>query len=780
MTEEKNNYLDLLNPQQREAVTYITGPSLVIAGAGSGKTRVLTYKIVHLLHNGYEPGRIMALTFTNKAAREMKERISAIVTNKISSRIWMGTFHSIFLRILRNHADLLGYSHNFTIYDAADSKSLIKSIIKDLGYDEKMYKPSTISTIISNAKNALLSADQYCSDREYSQADARAKRPNTGLIYRIYSDRCRLSDAMDFDDILYYMNILLRDNPDILRHYQEYFKYVLVDEYQDTNFAQHMIISQLCAESKALCVVGDDAQSIYSFRGANIANILHLNNYYDNLKIFKLERNYRSTQNIINAASSLIEKNSQQIQKNVYSENNVGDRIEVIKSYSDMEESFLVANKITQLRHSEHDSYEDYAILYRTNAQSRILEESLRKRNIPYRIYGGLSFYQRKEIKDAICYFRLSINPNDDEALRRVINYPARGIGETTIKKIQSAAISNHISMWQVIQNADKETLNINSGTQKKLQAFANMIARFVSDNQSGLNAYELGESIYLATGILSSIAHDNTPESISKCENLQELLNGLKEFVEDAQTEGGEQSTSMENYLSYVSLATDQDENDDSDEKVTLMTVHAAKGLEFNNVIIVGVEEELFPSVMSSGSLAEIEEERRLLYVAITRAKRNCIITYAGSRFRNGMTQTTRPSRFISDINPKYLDLRLSSDIKTTSGYRENYFNPISQYQSNRYTHVSSTKSISQTNRGVPHHQSVTNSQSISPGIKSNDTHKASELKVGLRICHQRFGNGVITDIDYVSSDTTIIVEFDNVGTKKLLLRFAKFSIIN
>ena len=557
-----NSYLDSLNPQQRDAVCYIDGPSLVIAGAGSGKTRVLTYKIVHLLAHGYEPYRIMALTFTNKAAREMKERITSVVGQKLSSRLWMGTFHSIFLRILRAHADLLGFNKTFTIYDTSDSKSLIKSIIKELGLDDKIYKPTTIASIISNAKNAMILPEQYIADKDYMESDRRAKRPSTGQIYAIYCNRCRQSDAMDFDDILLFMNILLRDNPDICRHYREFFRFILVDEYQDTNFAQHLIIRQLTEGNNAFCVVGDDAQSIYSFRGANITNILNLKHYYPDLEIFKLERNYRSTQNIINAASSLISKNQKQIPKSVYSENSVGKPIDILESYSDMEESFLVANNISRSKLTQHDSYDEYAILYRTNAQSRVLEESLRKRNIPYRIYGGVSFYQRKEIKDVICYFRMTINPNDDEALRRIINYPARGIGETTLKKIQTAAISHQVSMWQVISNPSVYELAVNGGTLKKLGAFVSMINEFITDSQSSSNAYELAQLIYNRTGILTSLLHDKTPESISKQENLSELLAGIKDFIDD-RLETGEDNLSMEAFLSEISLATDQDQED-------------------------------------------------------------------------------------------------------------------------------------------------------------------------------------------------------------------------
>ncbi|MDE7411145.1 MAG: UvrD-helicase domain-containing protein, partial [Paramuribaculum sp.] len=663
--ENTTDYLDKLNPQQRAAVEYIQGPQLVIAGAGSGKTRVLTYKIVHLLNNGYEPWRILALTFTNKAANEMRERIEMLVGEKTAAKLWMGTFHSIFSKILRINAERIGYKSNFTIYDAADSKSLIKTIIKEMDLDDKIYKPSIIISAISSAKNALISPEKYAASSDIMEADRNSRRPMLYAIYRRYRDRCFASGAMDFDDLLYYTNILLRDNPDILCHYREYFRYVLVDEYQDTNFAQHVIVNQLCQENGNLSVVGDDAQSIYSFRGANISNILNLKNAYPTLEIFKLEQNYRSTQNIINAANSLIEKNTCQIPKKVFSKNKSGDRINVVQSYSDFEEGYLVANKISQLKMLTHDSYDDFAILYRTNAQSRILEEALRKRNIPYRIYGGLSFYQRKEIKDAIAYFRMAVNPNDDEALRRIINFPARGIGETTVNKILRSAIDKQISMWEIIDNIENAEIGLNSGTVKKLQSFRTQIKSYnkmVTDNE---DAESVANKIIESTGLIKMLITESTPENLSKRENLNELLSGVKEFI-NSRTEEGNEHVTLSDYLGEISLATDQDSEEPGEitERVTLMTVHAAKGLEFNNVFIVGVEEDLFPSALSSGQLKEIEEERRLLYVAITRAKNYCTLSYASSRYRNGMTATCSPSRFLRDINPEYLHLSSGATI--------------------------------------------------------------------------------------------------------------------
>lgn len=789
MPDVNYNYLDFLNPQQRAAVEYKNGPSLIIAGAGSGKTRVLTYKIVDLLMNGFEPYRIMALTFTNKAAREMKERILPLVGAKISSRLWMGTFHSIFLRILRSHYEAIGFKPGFTIYDTSDTKSLIKLIVKELLLDDKIYKPATLLNIISNAKNAMMSPDQYLQQKDLIESDKRAKRPMTGRIYKLYMERCHIANAMDFDDILYYMNILLRDNPDIRRHYQEFFRYILVDEYQDTNFAQHLIISQLVGDNNKLCVVGDDAQSIYSFRGANINNIINLEKRYPGLRIFKLERNYRSTQNIVNAASSLIAKNTYQLKKNVYSENETGDPIEIVRTYSDIEEAYLVATKISQSVLKNHDSLEEYAILYRTNAQSRVLEEALRKRNINYRIYGGLSFYQRKEIKDIIAYFRLTINPDDDEALRRIINFPARGIGETTMKKIQACATDNLTSIWQIISNLQDYDININTGTQKKISAFSDLIKLFIADNEHS-NAFELGQLIYNRTGILTNLAHENTPESISKQENLSELLSGLKDFVESKTEQEENPDISMRAFLSEVMLATDQDEKDEDDEpKVTLMTAHAAKGLEFPHIYIVGVEEELFPSSMSMDSIAQIEEERRLLYVAITRAKTTCTITFAGSRFRNGQTMFTRPSRFLSEIDPKYLKTISSVDIDDHS--KERFINPLSNFNTqNTYRKLGNTYGSVDTQKrqnNASHIDYIKTSNSriskITPNRNQSNSkpmHNIHELAIGQKIEHPKLGIGEITGIGNIQGEPSITVDFGIVGVKKLLLKFAKFDLIN
>ncbi len=767
------NYLASLNEAQREAVTYKDGPSLVIAGAGSGKTRVLTYKIVDLLHTGYDPSRILALTFTNKAAREMKDRINAMVGNRIAYRLWMGTFHSIFLRILRRHADEIGFSEGFTIYDANDSKSLIKMIIKELGLDDKLYKASSVASHISNAKNALISPQQYINDSSNYENDRKLKRPLMGRIYQLYCERCRISNAMDFDDILVYTNILLRDHESIKKYYQEYFQYILVDEYQDTNFAQHLIISQLAELKQKLCVVGDDAQSIYSFRGANITNILTMEKRYPNLKIFKLEQNYRSTQNIVNAAGSLIEKNTNQIRKSVFSQNEVGSPVEIVRTYSDMEEAFMVSSLISKKKFATSSSLDDFAVLYRTNAQSRLMEEALRKRNIPYRIYGGLSFYQRKEIKDAVAYFRLTVNPNDDEALRRIINYPARGIGETTMKKLSGAATKFSKSIWEIIQNPLEYQLPLNKGTLGKLDNFRQLIQTFIEDNKSGHNAFEVGQLIYNKTGILASLAHDKTPESVSKQENLSELLSGLKEFV-DLRMESGDDGYDMNSFLSEVSLATDQDENETEDgAKVTLMTVHAAKGLEFKHVFIIGVEEQLFPSILSSESLQQIEEERRLMYVAITRAKESCTISYAQSRFRNGQTIFSQPSRFIREINPKFLSFGHSLDIagKTT----QNLVNSVNVYSSS----FGKSESVNNRNYSPSKKLPKVNSFHTAEDVRKLSVSSDGNLREGVSIRHGRFGIGVVRKLEEVSGSEVITVDFGVVGIKKLLLKYAKFDIL-
>lgn len=769
----QEDYMLDLNPQQQAAVEYIDGPSLVIAGAGSGKTRVLTYKVVHLLSNGFEPYRILALTFTNKAAREMKERIAAAIGQRSASQVWMGTFHSIFLRILRRHADRIGFKPDFTIYDTSDSRSLIKSIVKSLDLDLKLYQPGTIAAIISNAKNSLISPEQYIADIDNYKTDLRAKRPLTGRIFQIYCDRCRNASAMDFDDILFFTNLLLRDNADIRHHYQDFFRYILVDEYQDTNFAQHLIVSQLSGAHQHICVVGDDAQSIYSFRGANIGHILSLNKRYKNLKIFKLERNYRSTRNIVDAANSLIHKNSGQLEKRIYSENAKGEPIKVVSAYTDIDEAYIIAGKISQSKMTCHDSFDQYAVLYRTNAQSRQLEESLRKRGIPYRIYGGLSFYQRKEVKDAICYFRITANPDDDEALRRIINYPARGIGETTVKKIITSATEHNVSLWQVISFPEKYGLNINKGTLRKLADFKALIDEFIADAANGANAYETAQLIFNRTGIVSSLFGSKTPELISKRENLEELLGGVKEFV-DNKKKSEEENATITGYLSEISLATDADNDDDSSEpKVTLMTVHAAKGLEFKHIIIAGLEEELFPSALSMDSNEQLEEERRLFYVAITRAKDTCMITFAGNRFRNGEQKRMRPSRFLSEIDPAYVQFSSSLNFDDTDA-----FNPVSfNFSEPHYSRNFNSTVSSSTRHDSYYPTTKQNLRRLSPAATSSAV--SSDLKKGSVIRHSKYGEGTILGFDEERNDI-IIVDFIDHGVKKLILKFAKFTVVS
>ncbi len=785
------DYLNTLNQQQREAVLYCEGPQLVIAGAGSGKTRVLTHKIVHLLKLGYLPSHIMALTFTNKAAGEMRDRITALVGNEQASRLWMGTFHSIFAKLLRFNADRIGFQRDFTIYDTSDSRSLLKLIIKDLELDDKTYKPAAVHSRISMMKNALITPSYYENDKRLRDEDERLKRPMTFEIYKTYCHRCKIAGAMDFDDILVYANILLRDNHDVLEKYQTRFEYILVDEYQDTNFAQHLIMTQLAKKNNRICVVGDDAQSIYSFRGANISNILDLKKSFPTLQTFKLERNYRSTKNIIGAANSLIDKNKRQIKKNIYSENPVGSKVNIVECYNDYEEAYVVASTITSLKAREGCSYDDFAVLYRTNAQSRVLEEALgsgglknkhaaKRRPIPYRIYGGLSFYQRKEIKDALSYFRVTINPSDDEALRRIINYPARGIGATTMARVQHCAITDGVSLWQVINNPAMHHLEVNNGTLRKLQSFVELINGFAALNESGINAYELGRTIIERSGIMADIIKEKTIENISKQQNLDELLTTMHDFV-DLQLEQGFTDMLMTDFLAQASLATDQDTDNSTGECVTLMTVHAAKGLEYKNVIIVGVEEDLFPSMMSKDSLAAIEEERRLLYVAITRAEKNCVITCAKSRFRNGEYVNCRPSRFINDIDNEFLSINATSSsqtnsasyspLKSNSGYKTSLSNRGASYGS-KATFTASSESRFKPVSSVR----ANDVQNASTGQFT--LHTVEELSKGCTIQHSVFGMGTISMIDNSGGDAKIVVDFDMVGQRTLLLKFAKFKI--
>lgn len=774
-------YLNKLNESQREAVEYNEGPSLVIAGAGSGKTRVLTYKIAYLVHLGLAPQSILALTFTNKAAREMKERIAAITGDQTARRLWMGTFHSIFSRILRYEAEHIGYPSNFTIYDTTDSKSLLKAIIKEMQLDDKVYRLGMVQSRISNAKNALVTWKAYEQSKELMQHDIDSKVPLLREIYKRYQNRCQQAGAMDFDDLLLQTNILFRDHPQVLEKYRSFFQFVLVDEYQDTNFAQHLIVQRLCAQHRRICVVGDDAQSIYSFRGANIDNILQFKNQYPGCRIFKLERNYRSTQNIVNAANSLIHKNKEQIHKNVYSEKEEGSKVRISASYSDYEEGYAVASAINELRLRKDYDYADFAILYRTNAQSRILEEALRKRGIPYKIYGGLSFYQRKEIKDIISYLRLIVNPHDEEAFKRVINYPSRGIGDTTVGKVISAATDNNVSLWTVLNAPIDYALPINSGTAKKLTDFREMIERFIEQN-TRLSAEEMAAIVVKESGIVSSLFQDRSVEGISKQENLQELLKGIAEFCELRREEGVEQ-VSLADFLSEVSLLTDQDnDKDEQANKVTMMTVHAAKGLEFKNVFVVGLEEELFPSSMSKDNPRAVEEERRLFYVAITRAEENCVLTYAKSRFRNGQSAMCSPSRFLKDIDVRFLDVPADSSADTFAAARERFQRPAftSPFQQPRAVEKEEPSFISPVAQ-AQQRQRLTKVETTTstPASSSTPASDLSGLRVGAKVRHDRFGEGEVIAIEGDGGNAKATVAFTHFGQKQLLLKFARLTII-
>lgn len=774
-------YLNKLNESQREAVEYNEGPSLVIAGAGSGKTRVLTYKIAYLVHLGLAPQSILALTFTNKAAREMKERIAAITGDQTARRLWMGTFHSIFSRILRYEAEHIGYPSNFTIYDTTDSKSLLKAIIKEMQLDDKVYRLGMVQSRISNAKNALVTWKAYEQSKELMQHDIDSKVPLLREIYKRYQNRCQQAGAMDFDDLLLQTNILFRDHPQVLEKYRSFFQFVLVDEYQDTNFAQHLIVQRLCEQHRRICVVGDDAQSIYSFRGANIDNILQFKNQYPGCRIFKLERNYRSTQNIVNAANSLIHKNKEQIHKNVYSEKEEGSKVRISASYSDYEEGYAVASAINELRLRKDYDYADFAILYRTNAQSRILEEALRKRGIPYKIYGGLSFYQRKEIKDIISYLRLIVNPHDEEAFKRVINYPSRGIGDTTVNKVIKAATENNVSLWTVLNAPVDYALPINSGTAKKLTDFREMIERFIEQN-TRLSAEEMAAIVVKESGIVSSLFQDRSVEGISKQENLQELLKGIAEFCELRREEGVEQ-VSLADFLSEVSLLTDQDnDKDEQANKVTMMTVHAAKGLEFKNVFVVGLEEELFPSSMSKDNPRAVEEERRLFYVAITRAEENCVLTYAKSRFRNGQSTMCSPSRFLKDIDVRFLDVPADSSADTFAAARERFQRPAftSPFQQPRTVEKEEPSFISPVAQ-AQQRQRLTKVETTTstPASSSAPASDLSGLRVGAKVRHDRFGEGEVIAIEGDGGNAKATVAFTHFGQKQLLLKFARLTII-
>ncbi|OAV74804.1 ATP-dependent DNA helicase pcrA [Bacteroidales bacterium Barb7] len=757
------DYLNGLNDSQRAAVTYTGGTSLVIAGAGSGKTRVLTCKIAYLLQQGIPPQTILALTFTNKAAKEMKERIAGIVGEAVARRLWMGTFHAVFSRILRSEADRIGYPSDFTIYDSTDSKNLLKAIIKEMQLDDKEYRPGMVQSRISNAKNALVTCHRYEHDKELVDYDTKARIPLLRDIYKRYQSRCHQAGAMDFDDLLLQTNILFRDHPDVLEKYRSFFQYILVDEYQDTNLAQYRIVRHLSEVHRQITVVGDDAQSIYSFRGANIANILNFRNQYPNCQTFMLERNYRSTRNIVDATNSLIHKNEErQIPKIVYSENEEGSRIQVFASLSDYEEAHAVASKIEGMQHgNSRYTYADFAILYRTNAQSRLLEEALRKRGIAYKIYGNLSFYQRKEIKDVIAYFRLIVNPHDEEALKRVINYPSRGIGDTTVGKLSKAAVSHSVSLWTVLQEPADYGLSVNAGTLEKLIDFRELIASLIAFAIER-PAEETADLAVRQSGIYGLLMQDRSVEGIGKQENMDELLDDIKEFTHIRREEGSEQ-TSLSDFLSKVSLLTDQDKNTaEQTDCVTLMTVHSAKGLEFCNVFIAGLEEDLFPSAAAKESPRAIEEERRLLYVALTRAKENCTLSYAKSRFRNGKTTLCNPSRFLRDIDSRFLQM---PDDAFAPSLPHSFRPDRPLYQQRQQPQAPSHL---QPLPSVP-------SSSTVPQSPSSDI----RLKAGDRVLHDRFGEGEVTAVEGSGGDAKATIRFAHSGEKKILLKFARLTVL-
>ncbi|MGM0665707.1 MAG: ATP-dependent helicase [Bacteroidota bacterium] len=758
-------YLDELNEAQKTAVVNTDGPSLVIAGAGSGKTRVLTYRIAHLLNKGVPAHSVLALTFTNKAAREMKERITAIAGYNNSRYLWMGTFHSIFARILRSEADRLGYPSSYTIYDATDSRSLVRTIIREMGLDDKVYKPAAVASRISAAKNNLLTAREYASNRSITTRDSMAKVPMLSEIYLRYASRCYKSGAMDFDDLLMNTNILFRDHPDVLETYQERFKYILVDEYQDTNYAQYLIIKGLSAKHRNLCVVGDDAQSIYSFRGARIENILNFRNDYPDYALYKLERNYRSTKTIVNAANSIILHNKGQISKTVYSENILGNRIRLMESMTDGEEGFRIASDIFDRSISEQVKWEEFAVLYRTNAQSRIFEETFRKKNIPYKIYGGLSFYERKEIKDILAYLRMIINPGDEEALRRTINYPRRGIGKTTIDRIFETAASGQHTAWEIISKPSAYSSLLTPATWKRVKVYTDLVNSLASECSSE-NAYDAAMKAATATGIMKELREGETPEEVSRYENLQELLNAIREFTDEAETNG--EPSGLASYLESVALLTDRDtEKEEDRNKVTLMTMHSAKGLEFRHVYIAGLEENLFPSIMSLSENTGLEEERRLFYVAITRAKEQATLSYALNRYKWGKLENCKPSRFLAEIDEDYLEYP-DNRAKNTR---------ISSDRAKRYPdHGQAGLSERKTGYEAFPGRKLKRVGS-SAGLNSGNNQPAVEadLKEGSIVYHDRFGRGTIISIDGEAPNTTALVNFDKSGEKKLLLRFAR-----
>jgi DNA helicase II / ATP-dependent DNA helicase PcrA len=766
------NYLNDLNKAQQEAVVSTEGPALIIAGAGSGKTRVLTYRIAHLMKQGARASTILALTFTNKAAREMKDRIAAVAGENVARYLWMGTFHSVFSRILRMEHEIIGFPSNFTISDAADSKNLIKTIIKNFQLDDKTYKPGSVAARISMAKNNLIIPKLYAENAEIKMVDKAMRMPAMPEIYKEYVKRCRISGTMDFDDLLLITNILFRDHPEILGKYQQRFDYILVDEYQDTNYAQYRIIKNLAAVHHNICVVGDDAQSIYSFRGARIENILNFQSDYPNHKIFKLEQNYRSSQTIVNAANSIIAQNKRQIPKKVFSENSAGKSIRVLSALTDNEEGFLVAQEIAEMQLREHYKNMDYAILYRTNAQSRIFEEALRKRNIPYKIYGGLSFYQRKEIKDLLAYFRLIINPWDNEALKRIINYPARGIGQATLTKLENAALESETTIWKILEKLPENHLGLNQGTIGKLQKFVALINYF-TEVTAKYDAWEAAKTIAEKTGILTELSSDKSPEGLSRHENIQELLNGIQEFSISAIEE--DRPSKLENYLEDVALLTDQDtEKDEDRDKVTMMTIHSAKGLEFKNVFIVGLEENLFPSMQAEEKKSEeaLEEERRLFYVALTRAKENAWFSFAKQRYRWGNLEFCSPSRFLLEMDEKYLSGFSLNNI------HERKNTVVSGYRARTIAREQESLPVSKPWRP----ETIIPKQVFQSGENSGDVgfiaDNPDKIIQGMVVEHQRFGTGKVLKVEGMSTNRKATVFFHNAGQKQLLLKFARLRI--
>ncbi|MDR1673186.1 MAG: UvrD-helicase domain-containing protein [Bacteroidales bacterium] len=752
----QTDFLNDLNDVQREAVVHYDGAALIIAGAGSGKTRVLTYRIAYMLMQGIAPGNILSLTFTNKAAKEMKERIAALVGEEEARRLWMGTFHSVFARILRLEAAATGYPANFTIYDTQDSRNVIRQIIKDMQLDDQQYKTSNIQSRISSAKNNLITAGMYASNSIFIQEDNLSRRPLIAQIFSTYTQRCFKAGSMDFDDILLNTNILFRDHPEILEKYRRFFRYILVDEYQDTNSAQYMIVKKLAQQRGNICVVGDDAQSIYAFRGARIENILNFKKDYPNYQMFKLEQNYRSTQTIVNAANTLIEKNKNRIRKEVFSEKEYGDKIRVFGVGTDQEEGYVVASSILEMKYNHRLLNKDFAVLYRTNAQSRIVEEALRKRNIPYKIYGGQSFYERKEVKDVLSYGRLLVNPKDDEAFRRIINYPPRGIGNTTLSRLEAIADKQDISLWEASCRTGGS--GITPAACAKLQQFVRFIGDFAKDAHT-IDAYELLHRMVLATGIIAGLQADKTPENISRLQNIDELLNGIREFVAENASDSG--VVKLEQYLANVALLTNADNESETDrDKVTVMTIHSSKGLEFEVVYIVGMEENLFPSQMIS-SMQELEEERRLFYVALTRARRNVFLTYAGTRFRWGSLSASSPSRFIGEIDKRYLEF---------VGNRT----PVNTDKQQR-----TGQTLFRQQTALPSFTKKTSSPVAAAAPDYHQADDANSIKPGMTVEHYRFGVGKVLSVDGKDANAEVVIYFNSVGQKRLLLKFAKLRIV-